>query len=389
MLSLGKDIRTDEPALVDASRSRAVFICGKRGSGKSYTLGALVEELMSTEQVLVIVVDPMGIYHSMAQANMAQERDLWDWGMRSEGYPVRLLAPGDPVVGYGGRHVVDELQRRGCSVAPLRLNPSDLSPDGWCDLFDLNVNEAMGIVLYRAVRELRRQRQEFFYVADIINAVELDGRAQDRTREALLNRLEAALDWGLFSDVYQPLDAIFDPNSVNVIDLSVLEGGRQGLRNLVVQLVARDLFTKRTLARRQEELGLASGVRRVWLMMDEAHQFVPSGGSALAKETIIRWVKEGRQPGLSLVVATQQPAAIDAEVLSQCDVIICHKITNSEDMQALNRLSHDYMGGELRAFIRKLDRRGGAVFLDDEAETVSMIQIRPRKSRHAGGEAAP
>jgi hypothetical protein len=58
---------------------------------------------------------------------------------------------------------------------------------------------------------------------------------------------------------------------------------------------------------------------------------------------LIRWVKEGRQPGLSLVVATQQPAAIDAELLTQCDIIISHKITAWDDVFALNRLSATYM----------------------------------------------
>ena len=147
------------------------------------------------------------------------------------------------------------------------------------------------------------------------------------------------------------------------------------------------MFRRRTISRRKEELGLAADLPKVWAALDEAHQFVPSGQATLAKEVLIRWGKEGRQSGLSLVVASQQPSAIDSEVLSQCDVIIAQKLTNGEDIAALNKLSQDYMGNELKTYIRNLHRRGQAVMVDDEQDRAGMIQIRPCRSRHGGGEA--
>jgi len=387
MLNLGKDIQSDTDAYLDDSRSRAVLICGKRGSGKSYTLGVIIEELIEAGDALTIILDPMGIYHPMSLPNTDQERELWDWGLSAKGMPVHLLVPGDPEQRYGGREVIAELERRGVHIKPLRLNPSDLSPDSWCGLFDLSISDVMGIALYRAVQNLARKRKELFFVADIISEVEMDGRVQDRTREALLNRLEMAVDWNLFSDRYQEVWEMFDQHAVNIVDLSVLDPGQYGLRALVVDVLARDIFRRRTIARRKEELGLVADLPKVWVAIDEAHQFVPSGRSTLAKEVLIRWVKEGRQPGLSLIVASQQPSAIDSEVLSQCDVIITQKLTNGEDIAALNRLSQDYMGGELKIYIRNLNRRGQAVLVDDEQERVGMIQVRPRRSRHGGGEA--
>jgi DNA helicase HerA-like ATPase len=102
---------------------------------------------------------------------------------------------------------------------------------------------------------------------------------------------------------------------------------------------------------------------------------------------LIRWVKEGRQPGLGLIVATQQPAAMDSELLSQCDVILSHKITAWEDINALNRLSATYIEGDLKSQIRSLSRRGEALLVDDEAESAQYVKIRPRLSAHGGGEA--
>ena len=70
------------------------------------------------------------------------------------------------------------------------------------------------------------------------------------------------------------------------------------------------------LAPQRQALGLPADTQKVWLVIDEAHNFCPSGRSTLSKEILIRWAKEGRQPGLSLLVASQQPAAIDREILT-------------------------------------------------------------------------
>lgn len=388
-LFLGKDSKSSAPVYLEISGSRAMLICGKRGSGKSYTMGVLIEELLNgNEPVIPIVIDPMGIYHTMGGRNALQSNDLYGWGLASRAYRVRLLIPGEPGHLYDPE-VLTALQSRGVEIVPLRLNPADLSPDGWCDLFGLNINAPIGITLFRAVQQLAKQPG--FRIADVMHNIEMDGQAQDVSKQALLNRLEAAETWNIFrsSNHYEPIDTIFEPGAVNVVDVSRLESGPRGLRNLIVSIICRNLFRKRADARLREEFGLAAGLPRVWLTIDEAHQFVPAGSTTLAKEQIIRWAKEGRQPGLSLVVATQQPSAVDNEVLSQCDIILSHKLTTKADVAALNSLSQDYMGGELRTFIKQLNRSGEAVLVDDERESVTLLRIRPRQSSHGGSSITP
>jgi DNA helicase HerA-like ATPase len=389
-LLLGRDATHNEPVYLDASGARAVLICGKRGSGKSYTLGVFVEELLAAaaDQIIPIVVDPIGVYHTMSLPNELQRDDLFHWALNPRGYPVRLLVPGDPESLYD-HDVLRALQERQVEVISLQLNAADLSPDGWCELFGANINQPLGIVLFRSVQSLS-ERGHDFTVRDISLAVEADERANETTQEALLNRLEAARAWRIFAeDGYKPIDVIFQPGVINIVDLSRLESGPRSRRNLTISVIARNLFRARADARLREEFGLASPLPRVWLAIDEAHQFVPASGTTLAKEQLVRWAKEGRQPGLSLIVASQQPSAVDREVLSQCDVILSHKLTTRDDVSALNRLSQDYMGGELQAFIKKLKRVGEAILVDDERETVHHLGIRPRQSRHGGSSVSP
>jgi len=387
MISLGRDRNSGETVFIDDSRARAVLICGKRGSGKSYTMGVFLEELVRRDDVLVIVLDPMRNFHTMVLPNVEQERLLWDWNMFAEGVPVRLLVPGDPYRRYG-REVVEAFERRGVEVVPLRLNPGDLPPDGWLELFAIDIATPMGLALYRAVSKLQRSRERFFTVSDIIAEIYSDPLIRETSIQALVLRLEtAANDWDLFSTRYYELLEVFRIGAVNVVDLGVLEVGRVSLRNLVAAVLVRDLFRKRKEARLQEELGISTQVPKVWLAIDEAQEFVPAGKTALAKEPLIQWVKEGRQPGLSLIIASQQPGAIDKEVLSQCDLILCHKVTALEDVDAINKLSHDYMAHELRHYIRQLERTGEAVMVDNFREIVTVVQIRPRKSKRGGAEA--
>lgn len=385
MIFLGRD-NSGEHIYLDDTRSRAVLICGKRGSGKSYTIGVFLEELVQRDDVLVIVADPMRNFHTMSLPNQEQEGILWEWGLSAKEVPVRLLVPGDPQVRYGAE-VITAFEQRGVQVESLRINPGDVPPDGWLDLFGLDITQPMGIALYRAVHRLRQQHGVHFFVPDVIDSLKKDPHIRETSVQALILRLEAAAnEWDIFSSRYHELSEVFAPQTVNVIDLGVLEISRFGLRNLVLAVLVSDLFRKRRDARLREELGLPVETQKVWLAIDEAQEFVPSGKTALAKEPLIQWVKEGRQPGLSLIIASQQPGAIDREVLSQCDLILCHKVTASGDVEALNRLSHDYMARELKVYLRQLKRTGEAVVVDDEQEAVNTVQVRPRRSKHGGAE---
>ena len=386
-LRIGTEHESQNPAYLKATGSRAVFICGKRGSGKSYTMGVIIEELFNQERgkATIIIADPMGIYHTMSLPNETQADQVRDAGYLTSGFPVRLIVPGDPLIRYGDAAVLAKLRENSVEVTPLQINAADLSPEAWCELFDIGINEAMGIALWRAVDTLHEKGQPFT-VDDILAEIKRDRRAKDTSKEALENRLTVANRWSIFAQEPTSLNDVFSLSHINVLDLSVLDAGTKGLRNMVLDVVARRLFTERTRERRREEFGLATKLPHVWLAIDEAHQFVPKGRSSLCKEMLIRWVKEGRQPGLSLVVATQQPAAIDPELLSQCDMIIAHKITTWDDIYALDRLSATYMEGDLKSYIRNLNRRGEALLVDDETESVTTIRVRPRFSSHGGAE---
>lgn len=374
-LILGNDLKTHEVVTLDASHARVALICGKRGSGKSYALGVMAEELFWHHSApLILLVDPMGIFWTMSQAASSATQAL----------PVTLLVPGDPSLRYPPSFL-EHLHTLGITIKRITLPPSALSSDAWCALFGLSINEPLGIALYRATTQLA-ERQRPYALMDLRDAIERDPLSQDRTKEALLNRVSMAHTWGLFETAAASLNDVLISGTVHVLDLSTIEYSTHGLRSLVLAVFTQQLFNASCRLRQQFAQSPEIASSKVWLLIDEAHQFIPQGQSTLAKDALIRWVKEGRQPGLSCVLASQQPGSLDQEVLSQCDTLLAHKLTNLEDVTALNRLSQAYMGSELRVYLRHLKGPGQAVLVDDARERMAMLQVRERLTQHGGSE---
>ncbi len=391
MLALGHDLKTQQPITLDAGHARVLLVCGKRGGGKSYTLGVLVEELFQQEpRPCVLVIDPMGSFWTLAEPADAAGglRGAASSGgsqAAARALPVQLLVPGDPTKVYSAA-LRARYQQLGITLTRLTFSPSALSPDAWCLLFDVSINEPLGIVLSRAVQTLS-VKSSAFGISDLERMVTNDALAHDRTKEALANRLRIASSWGLFDTRALDLDIALTPERVHVLDCSVLDYGPQGLRSLALDVLTRRLFAN-AQARRQAIVQEAAGpsAPKFWLVIDEAHQFLPHGAGSFCKDALIRWVKEGRQPGLSCIVASQQPGSLEPEVLSQADALIAHRLTNLDDLDAMDHLSQAYLGSPLHVYLRHLKHPGQAVLVDDARERVAMLQVRPRLTRHGGAE---
>jgi hypothetical protein len=112
---------------------------------------------------------------------------------------------------------------------------------------------------------------------------------------------------------------------------------------------------------------------------------------------IVDYVKRGRDAGLSLVLATQQPSALDTAAISQNDLVLIHKLTIDPDIDAATAR----MPARIPSRISKLPRAqdlsgmddvarsleaGQSLFADSESSRAFILQSRPRVCIHGGGE---
>jgi len=123
-----------------------------------------------------------------------------------------------------------------------------------------------------------------------------------------------------------------------------------------------------------------------WLMIDEAHEFLPKEPEKTpASDVLVQILREGRQPGVSLVLATQQPGKIHTDVMTQSDIVLAHRVTSKMDISALENIMQTYANQSLAMQIDSLPRLKGSVLaLDDNSERIYPMRIRPRFSWHGG-----
>ena len=97
---LALDGSTGAPVYLDVLKPHAILICGKRGYGKSYTMGALVEEFAGLPYAIkknfsAIVVDTMGIFGCMREPNDEEASSLKTWELSPSGMIINAFAPLD------------------------------------------------------------------------------------------------------------------------------------------------------------------------------------------------------------------------------------------------------------------------------------------------------
>jgi DNA helicase HerA-like ATPase len=170
------------PVGIDFARPHAVAVVGKRGSGKSNTLGVIARELLAAEGVAPVVCDPMGAFAAV-----------------------------------------------GRRVEPV-IRASALAPPAWCDLLGLAPESGAGALVWQAAaaRDTLAGMRSFVEEND----------APGRTRRAATNHLDLAASWGVFSPDGTGSDALCGAT----LDLTGLDPAPM---NAVVRVVAATLYDAR------------------------------------------------------------------------------------------------------------------------------------------------
>jgi uncharacterized protein len=378
------------------AKSHVIFIVGKRGSGKSYTLGVIAEGIYDLppeikENLSVVMLDTMGIYWTMKYPNSREKGIAEEWGIESKGLDIKIFTP----VGH-----YEEFKEKGIPTDfSFSVKTSEIGAEEWCMIFDVPMTDPVGILIERTITSLQETSFDFD-IKEIIDAIKADDRSEKYVKDAAENRFYVAKKWGLFSKDGTVIEDLVVPGQISVLDVSAYatSSGAENLRGLVIGLVAQKLFSQRMAARKaEEEAAINEEVHLfeekkeekkqpiVWLIIDEAHEFLPNKGKTPATIPLITVLREGRQPGISLVLASQQPGKIHTDVFTQSDVVIAHRLTANIDVSALGNIMQSYMREGLDKQLNMLPGEGGAaIVFDDSNEKLYPIRVRPRYTWHGG-----
>lgn len=363
----------------------------------SYSLGVITEGMVDlptevAEKLSVIILDTMGIFWTMKYPNDKDEDLLKEWNFKPKGLDVKVYVPKD---------FYEKFKQQGVLVdKKFAINPAELNAEEWCLTFKIDLNDAMGVLIEKATYYFRDKNILSYDLDDMIKVIRNDKETSQDVKNAVINRFESAKNWGVFDKEATNIGDIAKGGQASVIDVScynVSEGGWE-IKSLVIGIICRKLFNERMLERKKEELELikrgfsyigSKEIKQekpmVWVIIDEAHEFLPETGKTSATDALITILREGRQPGVSLILATQQPGRIHRDVMTQADLVLSHRLTAKNDIQALNEMMQSYMTTDLITHMNNLpDEAGAAILLDDSSERIYPIRVRPRFTWHGG-----
>jgi DNA helicase HerA-like ATPase len=281
------------PATLDAGGfDRHTFMCGQSGSGKTYSLGLVLERLLVETDLRLIILDPNSDYVRLGEQREDADAQLAvGFADAAKGVVVRSAG--------NGLHLgLDELDTS-ARAAALALDPV-------------------------------ADREEFALVDEMLGArVAFEELAKSDEPHARALRLRAenlgVPRWELW--------ARGRPGSL-VDDVE-----RRDVRCLVVDLGSLSTREEQAVA---AEAVLATLWRRradrepVLVVIDEAHNVCPQKPedpvTALVTEHAVRIAAEGRKFGLYLLVSTQRPQKVHENVLSQCDNLLVMRMNSLADL---------------------------------------------------------
>jgi hypothetical protein len=286
------------PASIDARGfGRHTFLCGQSGSGKTYSLGVVLDRLLAATSLRIVILDPNSDFTALGRvregvAAEAAERH------REVAAGIRVRSAG---TGPGRLHVPFPALSDEDRAALLRLDPI-ADREEYAELLDL----------------LGEQRPASW------DDLDGDGGGSERRLTQRVKNLKLHT-LGIWSRG--------DPDSI----LDDLE--RDDVRCLVVDLGSLPTRTESALAaeavlatlwRRREER------RPVLVVIDEAHNVCPAQAedavTARATEHVVRIAAEGRKFGLHLLLCTQRPQKLPENAVTQCDNLILMRLNARADL---------------------------------------------------------
>jgi hypothetical protein len=387
-------------AVADGDRffQRHAAILGSTGSGKSWTVAALLERANALKHPNILLLDLHGEYASLAKGQINGFAEYF-----------KIAGPGDLKVHDGHILFLPYWLLNREEMLSMLLDRSDDNAPNQASRFTSLVLEEKTAFLEKAGR--KEVLASFtvdspipYDLQPLLVALKEDDCAREMgasNREKngpwngkltrFISRLEAKIADRRYGFLFQPPteSAVYEwLEKIAVTFLSTNGAASSGIKVVdfsevpsdvlptVVSVFARILY--------DVQFWMVSASRTpVCLVCDEAHLYLPvrsdaDAASKRALDTFERIAKEGRKYGFSLLVVSQRPSDVSKTILSQCNNFIALRLTNEQDQSAVKSVMPDSMAGI--ADVLPLLDIGEAIVLGDSVLLPSRIKLDKPKA---------
>lgn len=290
---------------------RHTFLCGQSGSGKTYTLGVILERLLLETDIRIALLDPNSDYVKVGELRPQSESGFSDDEYQALAARYRAVAPGIHVFGGEG------------SARRLRAKFGRLSFEQQAMV--LGLDPIRDPQEYNAFVRIVRRLDEEYRLDDVLDEIRSSFDEDGRRLGLRIENLGIAQQSIWAGSHETVMDGLPDDWRMIVADLGSLDASEGSIASAAV-------LGQFWQQRHQRQPLL--------LVIDEAHNVCPrtptDANQALATELMIRIAGEGRKFGLYLLLSTQRPSKVHPNVISQCDNLLLMKMNSATDIRELS-----------------------------------------------------
>ena len=366
---------------VDLNEPHIVFLCGKQGSGKGYSIGVIIEMLLSKtipgisqvkKPATVIVFhkpreDLRSEFWSIVEPNL----NSVETAILREEYKA---SPRRVINSNGVRVFVDpfvyENERTkfraeyGAEVYPIAIKPNRLTAEDWP--YVLSIGRKSGSMYVKKIFQIIKKTQydEDFGLNMIKRHIDMSDLNSNQKSFANM-RLETLQDYLDGGDFMKNLKI----GGVNIFDLRKIMMEPDDIFSVMMLVISSLINDDRT--EREQFV----------FVINEAHDYLRKGLSKEFTDYINYLIRKKRHAGTWLMLDTHFPEDVDPKVIKGSDIKIFHK----SDVITSNLLKQVVDGTPLPPHLLET---GQAIIRADKSnqgpDNLLIVQIRPRLTHHGG-----
>lgn len=359
------------PVFLDANTlvTEHLAVLAMTGAGKSYTVGRIIERLVSQLNASVVVFDPHGEYGKAFRNGVLNFNDgidrVEDLRDREKLTQIQRRLVGLQERGAGIKVYTPQLrsfdEKYASKNVKLALQLDHFDVDEFSGVLP-GLTEPQQRVLDVALRYWKesfaepRDIQELFTVLDDLDRLRtwitqtgspgeanaIKGGSANIAAIRLRRMINEAQSFysraaGEPFDVYK----MVGDNSEQLGRLCIvdLQGLSTTARQVIVALISSELMKAASDKQRP--------IRPVFVIFEEGHNFAPAGEASISKNIIKRIAAEGRKFGVGFAIVSQRPSKLDSDVTSQCNTIMAMRIKNPDDQKFIQKTSDYFSAADL------------------------------------------
>lgn len=367
---------------------RHASILGSTGSGKSWAVASILEQVACLPSSNVIVFDLHGEYKDLTYARHLRIPGPEDLGKQDKSLlflPYWLLNAEELQAMFIDRSEFsahNQVMAFQDTVVSEKKNILD-SLDKKEVLNAFTLDSPIPFAINSVLGELERLNTQMvpgsgtslkqgpFFGQFSRFLVRLNSKISDKRYGFLFQAPDSEHNYDAMADLIERLmDYSTKKAQIKVIDFSEVPAD---ILPVIVGLVARIIYQVQFWTDRPKR-------RPIALVCDEAHIYLPKKDDKnpteqRAIENFEKIAKEGRKYGVALLIVSQRPSDVSRTILSQCNNIIALRLTNSDDQNTVKRFMPESLEG-LMDTLPILDV-GEALVVGDAILLPSRIRIHP------------